>query len=145
MKPQLDGSRLGHWIVRTAFIWALQTLALLILSQLIPGVRVDSWQSAVVLIGVIALLNAILWPILSYITIPLAVLSLGLFTLALNSGILWLAFRLIPGVSVTHFWTYPALVLGLTAFGTLFSSLFTLDDESSYYRNIVLREAGRRA
>jgi uncharacterized membrane protein YvlD (DUF360 family) len=72
-------------ILRVLFIWAVQAIFILFLAWLIPGVHFDSLAAAIVAVVVIALLSALLWPLLSYLTLPFMVLTLGLLALVLNA------------------------------------------------------------
>ena len=137
--------RAGHWILRLALLWLIQAGALIILSLILPGVHLHALRDALVAAAVIGLLNAILWPIISYVALPLMVATLGLLALVLNGFVIWAAAEILPGFSVDGFWAYVGLVVGMTALTTLFSSLLTIDDENSYYRNVVLREARRKS
>jgi putative membrane protein len=99
-------------------------------------------------VAAIGILNGLLWPLLSYLILPFAVLTLGLLSLVLNAGLVLLASQLVDGFSVTRLWPAIWLTLGLTAINTVLSSLLTIDDDNSWYRNVVgrrMRRRGRRA
>ena len=118
------------------------------MARLLPGVRVDGLLAAVLAVAAIGVLNGLLWPLLSYLMLPFAVLTLGLLSLVLNAGLLLLAGQLVAGFSVTRLWPAIWLTLGLTAINTILSSLLTIDDDNSWYRNVVgrrMRRRGRRA
>ena len=84
-------------IIRILVIWVIQTVALLIMAWLMDSVSVESVGTAIVAAAVIGLLNALLWPILSYILVPFAMLTLGLASLLLNGALVWLAAYIVPG------------------------------------------------
>lgn len=88
---------------------------------------------------VIALLNALLRPILSNILIPFAVLTLGFGALLLNGLIIWLAAEIAPGFEFGGFWPAFWLALGLSAITLIMSSLLTIDDDTPWRRNRVKR------
>ena len=132
-------------IIRILVIWAIEAFALGLLTSLLPALQVDSVGTAFVAAAVIGLLNALLWPILSYLILPFAVLTLGLAALALNGAIILLADALVPGFQVAGLATAVWVALGLTAVNTLLSSLLTIDDDNSWYRNVVRRRIQRRA
>ena len=79
-------SRARHPIIRILVIWVIQALALLILTFFLKGLSADSLGVALAAAAVIGLLNALLWPLLSYVLLPLAVLTLGLLTLTTAGG-----------------------------------------------------------
>jgi putative membrane protein len=132
-------------VIRILVIWLIQALALVILTFLLSGLRVDSLGVAFAAAAVIGLMNALLWPLLSYVLLPFAVLTLGLFTLVLNGAFIWLAGQLVPGFYVENLWTAILAALGLTAINTIASALLTIDDDNSWNRNVVRRRAKRLA
>lgn len=84
--------------------WALNALALMVLPSLISAITVDSFIHALIAALVIAFLNALLRPILLILTLPVTILSLGVFALVINGLLFWAASGLAPGVHVTGFW-----------------------------------------
>ena len=132
-------------IVRIILIWAIETLALILMSFILDGLQIDTLGTAIVAAAVIGLLNALLWPLLSYIILPFAVITLGIGALILNGVIIWLAGQIVPGFTVASVGTAIWAALGLTAINTILSALLTIDDDNSYYRNVIKRRAKRRA
>ncbi len=80
-------------------------LAALIASYFLPGVRIDNGTSAVILAVVLALLNGFIKPILVVLTIPITILSLGLFLLVINTLIIKWASLLVNGFHVASWWS----------------------------------------
>ena len=89
-----------------AFLAKLVTtsLAVLIVAYLLPGVRVDSALSAIGLALVLALLNIFIKPLLVVLTLPITIVTLGLFLIVVNALIILLADELVSGFSVDGFW-----------------------------------------
>lgn len=81
----------------------LTGVAALIAAYLLPGVQIDGFGAALILAVVLALLNAVVRPILVILTIPVTVLTLGLFLLVINALIILLADYLIGGFDVDGF------------------------------------------
>jgi putative membrane protein len=133
-----------RFVIRVLVIWAIEVLGLLFMAWLLLGVQVESLQAAVVAVAAIGIINALLWPILSYLILPFAVLTLGLLSLVVNAALVLLAGELVTGFRVEGLWPAIALTLGLTAINTLLSSLLTIDDDNSWYRNVVRRRIQRR-
>lgn len=102
----------------------LSTLAVVIGAYLIPGVSVDSIVTALIVALVLGLLNAIVKPILVILTIPVTILTLGLFLLVINVIIIYIADYLIPGFAVAGF--FPALIFSivLAVIGWILNSIF---------------------
>jgi uncharacterized membrane protein YvlD (DUF360 family) len=132
-------------IVRILVIWSIQTVALIIMTWLMQRVTIDSLGTAILAALVIGLLNALLWPLLSYVITPFAVLTLGLAALLMNGFMVWLAAQLVPGFEVSSYWGAFWLALGLTLINMIASSLLTIDDDSTWYRNVVKRKMRRIA
>ncbi len=83
--------------------WLLSALALWIVAQIIPGIQLRSYSTALVATIVIAIVNVVIgWP-LKILTIPLSILTLGLFLLILNAFLLKLASIFVPGFSIQGF------------------------------------------
>ena len=83
--------------------WLLSAVALLAVSQLYSGVEVQSFSSALVAALVIGLLNTIVRPILVILTLPVTVLTLGLFLFVINALLFWWAANLLAGFQVQGF------------------------------------------
>ena len=132
--------------VRIALIWAIQTIALLLMSLILDGLTINGVGAALVASAVIGLLNALLWPLLSYIILPFAVFTLGFAALFLNGFIIYLAGQIlsVEGFMVDSIGTAVWVAIGLTAINAIASSLLTIDDDNSYYRNVVKRRARHR-
>jgi putative membrane protein len=95
--------------------WLILTVAILSAAYLLDGMEVQGFTSAFFAAAVLGILNAVLRPVLIILTLPLNILSLGLFTFVINAFLLKLASGVIPGFEVHGFW--PAL------FGSLIISL----------------------
>ncbi len=98
--------------------WTINTLALLVVVNVVPGIGVARWETLLVGALVIGLLNAFLRPVLFFLTLPVTVVTLGLFTLVLNGIIFYLAAWLVKGFYVTGFWSsfVAALVFSIVSF-----------------------------
>ncbi len=81
------------------------TFAVVIGAHIMPGVSVDSFLTAVVVAFVLGIFNAILKPVLVLLTLPVTVLSLGLFLLVINAFIILLTDYFVTGFDVPSFWT----------------------------------------
>jgi len=79
-------------------------IAIIVTSYLLPGVHIESFLSAVIVAAVLALLNSILKPFLVVLTIPVTILTLGLFLLVINALIILIASSIVPGFIVDGFW-----------------------------------------
>lgn len=93
----------------------------LLLAHFLPGVAVSGFAAAIIVAIVLALLNAILKPILIILTIPITIVTLGLFLLVINACIILLADHFIDGFGVNGFWT-----------ALLFSVLLSISQSIAY-------------
>jgi uncharacterized membrane protein YvlD (DUF360 family) len=100
---------------RVAVLWAVEVAALWALARVVPGLSLEGWRAATVSVAVIGLANALVRPILLFLTLPFTVLSFGFLTLGLNALILWLAALVVPGLHVASFWAGFVTALGLAA------------------------------
>ncbi len=96
---------------------AVIALALLIVAEVIPGIAVDGLYPALIGAVILGLLNAIIRPILIILTLPVTILTLGLFILVINACLFYFAASFIDGFSVTGFW--PAI------FGSIMVSIIS--------------------
>lgn len=83
----------------------INALAVIIAAYFIPGVAVASVRTAVIVAIVLAVLNWTVKPLLLLLTLPITILTLGLFTLVINTVIILIASNLVTGFSVDSFWT----------------------------------------
>lgn len=88
--------------------WLLTAIALGITAYLVPGFTVSNWVAAAIAAIVLGLVNAIVKPILVILTLPLTIVTLGLFLFVVNAITIWLAGALTPGFTVAGF--IPALL-----------------------------------
>jgi putative membrane protein len=91
--------------------WLISTTAILITAYLLPGVVVDGFVSALIAALVLGLINAFLKPIFVILTLPINILSLGLFTFVINALLVMLMAALVSGFAVASFWS--ALLFGI--------------------------------
>lgn len=82
----------------------LTTLVLLVVAEYVPGISVEGFYPALIAAIVLGLLNLIVKPILFVLTLPITVLTLGLFMFVINASLFWFAATFIDGFSVATFW-----------------------------------------
>jgi putative membrane protein len=79
-------------------------VALWVTAYILPGVQVASWQALAIAALVLGFVNAIIRPILVLLTLPITILTLGLFYLLVNGFTFLLASKVVPGFEVTTYW-----------------------------------------
>ena len=90
-------------MMKTLIRWMLLAAALLLVAHLYSGVVVTSFTSALIAALILGLLNTLLRPILVLLTLPVTVLTLGLFLFVINALMFWAAADVLSGFSVTGF------------------------------------------
>jgi len=84
--------------------WLVSAFAILVTAYLLPGVVVGNFTTALVVALVLGIINAFIKPILLILTLPINILTLGLFTFVINALIIILTADLVPGFKVNGFW-----------------------------------------
>lgn len=84
--------------------WLINAGALLVLPMILSGVKIADFVTAVIVALVLGLVNTIIRPILVILTLPINIISLGLFTFLINGFLFWLVAKMIDGFSVSGFW-----------------------------------------
>lgn len=105
----------------------LSAIAVIILSKILPHVSVDSYYTALIVAIVLSLLNFIVKPILVILTLPVTILTLGLFLLIINAAIILLADNLIDGFAVDGIWWALLFSLCLSFLQSILFSLLKDD------------------
>ncbi len=83
--------------------WIVAALAIIVTAYLLPGVTVSGFVAALVVAVVLGVLNALVKPLLLVLTLPINVLTLGLFTFVINGLLIWLSAKIVPGFTVSGF------------------------------------------
>lgn len=99
-------------------------IMVLLLAEFLPGVTVESYGTAIIVALVLAVLNLIVKPILVLFTLPITIITLGLFLLVINAIIILLADAFIDGFDVSGFWVALFFSLLLSLVQAVVSSLF---------------------
>jgi uncharacterized membrane protein YvlD (DUF360 family) len=130
--------------LRAALVLLVDAAVLLLLSELLPGFALEGAGAALATAALVGVLNALVWPLLARFALPLSVLTLGLGALALNALLVVAVIDAVPGASVSGFGSGVVVTLGIAALTALVSALLAIDDDESWYRNVVRRQARRR-
>jgi putative membrane protein len=103
--------------------WLINAGTLLLLASYLPGISVSGWYSALIAALVLGLVNALIKPLLVILTLPVNILTLGLFTFVINALLFWFVGTVVKGFLVAGFWPafWGALILSIVSW--LVSSL----------------------
>lgn len=108
-----------NWIIRLL----LNGLAVVLSAYLLPGVSVEDYGTALIVALILAVVNVIVKPILVVLTIPITILTLGLFLLVINAALILFVDNLVSGFHVKGFWWALLFSLILSIFNSLFNDL----------------------
>jgi putative membrane protein len=117
--------------MRILLVWLINALALIAVAYLVPSIHVSSFTSALVAALILGLVNAVIRPVLVLLTLPVTVVTLGLWILVINALLFWFVGSFVRGFVVEGFWA-----------GLIGSILFSI--VSWLLSALVLRRAGRR-
>jgi len=90
--------------MRLLLRWFLNAAVLMLLAYYLPGITVSGWYAAIIAALVLGLVNALIRPILILLTLPVNILTLGLFTLVINALMFWFVGTVVKGFAVAGFW-----------------------------------------
>jgi uncharacterized membrane protein YvlD (DUF360 family) len=134
--------RIAWGVVRALVLWALVALLFWVAVALIPGIDLPSFRAALLATALIALLNAILWPLVIRVVLPVTVFTFGLGSLVLNAALLMLVIDWVDGDTPNFFAAVAASVV-LSAALMLLTPALSFDDDARQLR--IVRRRARRA
>jgi putative membrane protein len=100
--------------------WLVATICVGIAAYILPGVKVDSVAAAIIVALVLGFINGFIRPIILLLTLPLNILTLGLFTFVINALLVELTALIVPGFHVAGFWYALLFSLVLSILSWLF-------------------------
>jgi putative membrane protein len=103
--------------MRLVLLWILNAVALLAVTYLLPSIQVTGFGSALLAAAVLGFINTLVRPVLAILTLPITLLTLGIFYLVLNGLLFWFASAVLPGFAVAGFGSavFGAILYGLIA------------------------------
>ncbi len=135
-----DGMHLLKYISRILAMWAITALALIIIANFFPNrLSIEYARSAIAAAAMIGLLNALIWPILIRIAMPIAIYSFGIFILVMNGIILYLASSFVPGFNISSVGSAILVTLGVSAITTIFAGILSIDQDDDWWSRITQR------
>lgn len=99
--------------------WIGLALAMMFVGWIVPGITISNFVTALIAAAVIALVNIFIKPVLVFLTLPINILTLGVFILVINALLFMFVAYLVPGVEVNGFWSafLGALLLSILSLG----------------------------
>jgi len=110
--------------------WAANIVALAVVDWIFSGVTIDGWRPLLIGAAVLAITNTILKPILTLLTLPIVIITLGLFLFVINVAMLALAEWIAPDFSIDGFWTYVGATIVVWFVNYVLYGLFGLREGS---------------
>ncbi len=97
--------------------WSINLLALVVAGALISGITIQSIAMGIVAAGILGIVNAVIRPVVLILTLPINLLTLGLFTLVINAAMLLLVSEVVPGFVISNFWAafWGAIIISLVS------------------------------
>ncbi len=97
--------------------WSMNLLALVLAAALVRGIRIESIEMGILAAGILGIVNAVIRPVVLVLTLPINLLTLGLFTLVINAGMLKLVAAVVPGLVIDSFSAafFGALIVSITS------------------------------
>ncbi len=130
-------------LLRVAVLGMAQALTLLLLAAVLSGLSVDGFVTALLAVGALAALNALVWPFVVRIALPIVLITAGLFTFVLNAFFIWLAAELVDGIEVSSFWTALGVAFWLTVVNLVVGGALNIDNDHVWRQRVVARMARR--
>ncbi len=107
----------GKFLIVLLTRWLVITAGILIASTILKGIHVDSLKTAIIAAAILGMINVVLRPVLLILTLPLTILTLGVFAFVLNALMLLLVAYFVPGFDVDgFFWAFlGALIISIVS------------------------------
>lgn len=117
-------------MMRLILVWLINAAALFALPYLFKSITIDSFTTALIVALILSILNTIVRPILFLLTLPITIVTLGLFIFVLNGLLLWFVASFVDGFHVAGFWSavFGAIVYSLISWA---ASSFVLGEKKS--------------
>src|SRR5829696_3581427 len=124
---------------RAAVVTIVAGVTLWLLTAIVPGLTIESAWDALLAGFVVGVANAIVWPALAVVVVPLSVMTLGVGAIVLNAVFVGWVLDALPGVDVEGFWAAFWVVTGLVVVSTAANGLLALDDTAWVDRALARR------
>ena len=126
-------------LLRIATLGVVQALVLLLLAAVLDDLAISGFWAALGMVAVLAVLNALVWPFVIRVTLPLVLWTVGLFTFVLNALFVWAAAAIDRGVQIDSFWTALLVALVLTIVNISVGGALNVDGDHVWRSKVVRR------
>lgn len=129
--------------IRSLTIALVNALGVLVLSNILPGVEMRGIIPALIAVFLIGYLNSKIIPLINRVALPITVYTLGIGGLILNGLIIYFVAYLMPGFFIADTLHAVLFIFGVAIVNTIISTIFAIDDDTVYYRNVIKKQAKR--
>ena len=143
LRPAADRPSWSRVLWRVVVVTIVTSLALWFMAWLLDDFDIDSPAHALLAGFVVGIVNAVVWPALAFVVVPLSVLTLGIGAIVLDAILVTVVLELLPGVTLDGLWAGLVVVIGLAAISTMVSTALALDDDA-WFDQSMARRARRR-
>lgn len=144
LRPEPDRPSARTIVWRVVITTAVTATALWLLDAGLDQFAIDTWEHALLAGFAVGVLNAVVWPALAVVVVPISVLTLGLGAIVLNAILVGVVLDWLPGVTIAGLGTALAIAVGLAAVTTLVASALAVDD-AVWFDSWMARRARRRS
>lgn len=106
----------------------ITAISAFLLQKILPGISIEDFGTSIILALVLGILNLIVKPVLSFLGLPLTIITFGLFSLVINAVIFLIADYFIDGMHIDGFWYALLFSIALSVVTSILSSIFTSND-----------------
>ncbi len=131
-------------LARMVVLGVVQAAVLLLVSVVFDGLTITGFGAALGMVMVLGLLNALVWPLVIRVTLPLVMWTVGLFTFVLNALFVWAAAAAFGGVEISSFWTALAVAMVLTIVNLTVGGMLNVDGDHVWRAKVAHRVLKRR-
>ncbi|MFB3765760.1 MAG: phage holin family protein [Methanotrichaceae archaeon] len=126
---------------RLLAVWAISSLALIIIAVLFPkALTIEFWYTPIIAAAAIGLLNALIWPTLIRLALPIAIYTFGIFVLILNGLMIQLASNFVPGFFVHGLAAAMGVAIGMSLVTSGLGGILSIDKDDSWYSMVLQKQ-----
>src|SRR3954451_1212310 len=133
----------GRSVLGGVVVWLTSAGTILLLSAILTDVHVKSFPAALAAALLVGVINALVWPLILWLALPLTVLTLGLGVVVVNGAVVWLVSAIEAGLQISSLTGGIIVALVITAVNTTVTSLLAIDDDRVWQRYMVRRQQRR--
>lgn len=122
--------------IRLLLVWAVNAATIFLLPYILDAVQLRSFGTALLVALIIGFLNTVIRPVLFVLTLPITVVTLGLFTLVLNGLMFWVTSRLVDGFHIAGFWWAVLAALLYSIISGVISGVLLAEQQTDEQRRL---------